>query len=256
VAESATEAAVAHLAAHAAEQKLPTHLRSCQCGTSGCNWHRECRGAIVLVLIRQNGGRILRLVDVCTWCAAAISEATQVVEADPPPPAPQQAAPSLRRDRTKRLAQVEDTLRSAFRYLDVSLSGENRSAVLLLALLCILRAGRGGRATLSKGLLRGVRLRHNERDIALAALVSRGWLALTEPPPFSTSAPLQVRVADIAVGTPLASAYARRIALAWLLKELAAHRRQSCTEVRSVDCPLALRNLATAAPDAESCTFC
>lgn len=88
---TARSAALAHLAGHARLEALPRHLRTCQCHERGCRWHprhRGCGGPVVLALARERGGRLWRLADVCTSCAAVTHDAAVVPEtpAGTPPP--------------------------------------------------------------------------------------------------------------------------------------------------------------------------
>jgi hypothetical protein len=81
--EAARTAVVAHLAQHARSERLPPHLRTCQCGEQGCPWHgrhRGCDGSVVLLLARDWTGRTWRLTDACRACAAATEHAAAVVE--------------------------------------------------------------------------------------------------------------------------------------------------------------------------------
>lgn len=81
---AATQAVVVtHLAQHARSETLPGHLRTCQCGETGCQWHqrhRGCDGPISLLLMRSAHGRIWRLADACRACAAATRHAAAVHE--------------------------------------------------------------------------------------------------------------------------------------------------------------------------------
>lgn len=82
-ATAARVAVVAHLAQHARGERLPPHLRTCQCGEQGCRWHgrhRGCDGLVVLVLSRDRVGRIWRLADTCRACASATAHAAAVSE--------------------------------------------------------------------------------------------------------------------------------------------------------------------------------
>lgn len=78
---AAAHSAVAHLAQHAHRDALPAHLRTCQCHARGCRWHprhRGCAGGILLVLVREHGGRRWRLADTCAACAGATEHAAVV----------------------------------------------------------------------------------------------------------------------------------------------------------------------------------
>ena len=74
---------VAHLAHHARGEALAYHLRTCQCGQHGCQWHprhRGCGGPLVLLLARERSGCLWRLSDVCRACAAVTADAAVVAE--------------------------------------------------------------------------------------------------------------------------------------------------------------------------------
>ncbi len=74
---------VTHLAQHAHDEALAYHLRTCQCGEYACRWHprqRGCGGPLVLLLARNDSGRLWRLADTCRTCAAATAHAAVINE--------------------------------------------------------------------------------------------------------------------------------------------------------------------------------
>lgn len=149
-------AALAHLAGHARRDKLPAHLRTCQCHERGCRWHprhRGCAGAVLLVLAQERGGRVWRLADVCAACAAATPHAAVVP--DTAHLAQRSARPgSMSRLELPERVLVRDTLASLHACLPEDVGAPAR----LLAVQCALRAGPSGRLALPAGLLRGMRL--------------------------------------------------------------------------------------------------
>ncbi|MFD8381747.1 hypothetical protein ACFV2X_24985 [Streptomyces sp. NPDC059679] len=92
---------MAHLADHAHGEALAYHLRTCQCGEHGCQWHprhRGCSGPLVLLLACDPSGRLWRLTDACRTCAAGTTHAAVVTEpprhSPAPPRPPQQLSPA------------------------------------------------------------------------------------------------------------------------------------------------------------------
>lgn len=67
-------AVLRHLARHARKDVTPPHLRTCQCGRSGCPWHRRhrgCTGEVVLALTHRPRSPAWQLADACRRCCAA-----------------------------------------------------------------------------------------------------------------------------------------------------------------------------------------
>lgn len=158
-ASSARSAVVAHLAQHARRDALPVHFRTCQCREGGCQWHpskHACAGSLLLVLMREQGGRIWRLADMCAACAGAVPHAAAVPDtltapSSNPPPA---------RARAGRLQAHDERrhVREALNRLATALPRFCSPTARLLALQCALRADRHGQVHLPGGLLRGMRL--------------------------------------------------------------------------------------------------
>ena len=83
---------LSHLACHARRDVTPPHLRTCQCGKSGCPWHRRhrgCAGPIVLSLTHGAHSPTWQLADTCHQCCAAMPSTAAV----PEPPAQTASAP-------------------------------------------------------------------------------------------------------------------------------------------------------------------
>ncbi|MCX4826829.1 hypothetical protein OG883_45160 [Streptomyces sp. NBC_01142] len=168
-ATAARPTALAHLARHARSDALPPHLRTCQCHERGCRWHprhRGCTGPILLVLTREQGGRIWRLADICASCAAATPHAAVVPDTalaaqstqHLPEDEPGQGRRRARRQRgPSEQVRVQDMLSYLASALPTGTSPEAR----LLAVQCALRADHRGQVRLPAGLLRSMRLAHD-----------------------------------------------------------------------------------------------
>ncbi len=150
-----------HLALHARRDLLPPHLRTCQCRERGCCWHyrhRGCQGPIRLLLAREQGGRLWRLTDACSACAAATPQAAVVPEtilaaASRPP-----GSASVRRKRHAKQPDSPTRVREMLNYLAAALPAEAGAAARLIALQCALRTNDASQATLPFGVLRSLRL--------------------------------------------------------------------------------------------------
>ncbi|MFJ2751210.1 hypothetical protein [Streptomyces sp. NPDC087297] len=178
---TARSAALTHLAGHARLDALPRHLRTCQCHERGCRWHprhRGCGGPVVLVLARELGGRLWRLADVCTNCAAATHDAAVVPET----PA---GTPPVRSRRRRSPAPPglgpHERIRDMLSYLAAALPPAIGPQARLLALQCALRADRHGHVRMPGGLLRGMLLA-GQATGAWQELVEARWLHHTRGP--------------------------------------------------------------------------
>lgn len=162
-AASARSAALSHLARHARGDLLPSHLRICQCHERGCRWHprhRGCAGPIRLLLACERGGRVWRLADACSACAAATAQAAVVPDTalirTPQPPA-------TSRRRQPRGPGEQIRVREMLSYLAVALPPGTAAATRLLALQCALRMNATLQVRLPKGVLRSLRLDATDR---------------------------------------------------------------------------------------------
>lgn len=158
-AASARSAALAHLARHVRSDLHPPHLRICQCHERGCRWHprhRGCAGPIRLLLACERGGRLWRLTDACSACAAATARAAVVPDTvlarAPQPPA------TARRHRRSKGPGERIRVREMLSYLAAALPENTSAAARLLALQCALRMNTHMRVRLSKGVMRSLRL--------------------------------------------------------------------------------------------------
>lgn len=157
---SARSAALAHLARHARSDLRPPHLRICQCHERGCRWHprrRGCAGPIRLLLARERGGRVWRLTDACTACAAATAQAavvpdTALAAALQPPTA------ARRRRRQPKGPGEQIRVAEMLSYLAAALPAEVPPAARLFALQCALRMNADMHVRLPTGVLRSLRL--------------------------------------------------------------------------------------------------
>lgn len=152
---------LAHLAAHASQDPLPAHLRTCQCHERGCRQHprhRGCDGPIRLLLVRERGGRRWRLSDACTTCAAATSQAAVVPETTLIATTPPCGQPRARRRRSPRGPDSQTRVREMLNYLSTTLPGETGASARMLALQCALRMNDSAQVRLPYGVLRSLRL--------------------------------------------------------------------------------------------------
>lgn len=159
---SARAELMAHLAQHARGAPLPTHLRTCQCQERGCCWHRRhrgCQGPIRLLLARERGGRLWRLTDACTACAAATPEAAVVPDtiltATTSPTSHTNTRP---RPRPPRGPDSQARVREILSYLAAALPADTGAAARLIALQCALRMNDSAEVHFPHGLLRSLRL--------------------------------------------------------------------------------------------------
>lgn len=161
VGSAARSELLAHLAAHASQDPLPAHLRTCQCHERGCRQHlrhRGCDGPIRLLLVRERGGRRWRLSDACTACAAATSQAAVVPETTLAATAPPSGQPRARRRRSPRGPDSQMRVREMLNYLSTALPGETGAGARMLALQCALRMNDSAQVRLPYGVLRSLRL--------------------------------------------------------------------------------------------------
>ncbi|MGV9941166.1 hypothetical protein [Streptomyces sp. NPDC003401] len=159
-ARSARAAALAHLARHARTDLRAAHLRICQCHERGCRWHprhRGCAGPVRLLLAQERGGRMWRLADACTACAAATEQAAVVP--DTLLVSPQRPRGATRR-RRRRAKGPGDRVRVAemLSYLAATLPHEVSAGARLVALQCALRMDSRMCIRLPVGVLRSHRL--------------------------------------------------------------------------------------------------
>jgi hypothetical protein len=176
----APQAALGHLAGHAAAERLAPHLRTCRCHARGCAWHprhRGCDGPVALVVFRQHGGRTWQLADACTACTRAIPHAAQL----PPLPEPTAGCPRgidqavpVKRDPAAP-APAPCGLEAVLTYLDAALAPGTPAPARLFALLCLLRADQTGHARMPQGLLRAWRLADHANQCT-AELSRQNWL--------------------------------------------------------------------------------
>lgn len=159
-AASARAAALAHLARHARGNLLPSHLRICQCHERGCPWHprhRGCIGPIRLLLAREHGGRLWRLADACSACAAATAQAA-VVPDTVLAHVPLHPTTARRRRRRTKGSGEQTRVREILSYLAAALPASTSAAARLLALQCALRVDIRLHVRLPHGVLRSLRL--------------------------------------------------------------------------------------------------
>ncbi|MDG5809088.1 hypothetical protein P9869_42065 [Streptomyces ossamyceticus] len=158
-ATSARSAALTHLARHAHKDTLPPHLRTCQCHERGCRWHRPhrgCAGPVRLLLACERSGRVWRLADTCTACAAATAHAAVVPDTAQLTPRPAPAASRRRRQPSEPDARIR--VREMLSYLAAALPDGTSPATRLIALQCALRINTSMQVRLPRGLLRSLRL--------------------------------------------------------------------------------------------------
>ena len=167
---------LAHLAAHARQDPLPAHLRTCQCHERGCRQHprhRGCNGPIRLLLVRERGGRRWRLSDACTACAAATSQAAVVPETTLAAVTPS-GQTRARRRRRPRGPDSQTRVREMLNYLATVLPEETRAGARMLALQCALRMNNSAQVRLPHGVVRSLRLepaRDSWRELIEAGLL-------------------------------------------------------------------------------------
>lgn len=178
---SARSAALAHLARHAGSDVLPLHLRTCQCHERGCRWHprhRGCAGPIRLLLACERGGRVWRLADACSTCAAATAQAA-VVPDTALVRARQQPTTAPRSRRQPKGPDERARVREMLSYLAAALPPGTSATARLLALQCALRMNTAMQVRIPRGLLRGLRL---DNPAPWHELENARWLVLTTGP--------------------------------------------------------------------------
>lgn len=193
-AASARSAALAHLARHARGDLIPPHLRICQCHERGCRWHtrhRGCDGPIRLLLACERGGRVWRLADACSACAAATAQAAVVPDTAFARSTAQQPAITRRRTRHPKGPGEQIRVREMLSYLATALPPDSSAAARLLALQCALRMSTGMRVRLPKGVLRSLRL---DTPSSWRELEHARWLRTT---PESTTNEVVAELLDI-----------------------------------------------------------
>ncbi|EGE39458.1 hypothetical protein SACT1_7377 [Streptomyces sp. ACT-1] len=243
----AASRALAHLAWHARQDVLPRHLRTCQCHSRGCRWHarhRGCSGPVLLVLTREDGGRLWRLADVCAACAAATAHPAVVPDTalTPTRPAEPGKRAQQRRRRVRRCGPSEQVrVREMLSYLAAALPARTSPPARLLALQCALRPTGPGEVNIPTWLLRGMRL--GRGTAALSELQGARWLYSSAPPgPGGFTAQLL----DVAVRMQAPIARDRPRAAGWVLRTC---RRRELRELDALSRLLALTLAAHVPPD-------
>lgn len=190
---SARAELLAHLALHARRTPLPAHLRTCQCHERGCCWHprhRGCEGPIRLLLARAHGGRLWRLTDACTACAAATSQASVVPDTTlTEPSSPTGRTDTRRSQRHSRGPDSHTRVREMLSYLATALPTVTPAAARLIALQCALRVDDSARVRLPLGVLRSLRM--DPSPGPWQELEQAGWLRRV-PLPSSSGKPAVV----------------------------------------------------------------
>ncbi|MFE7780065.1 hypothetical protein [Streptomyces nigrescens] len=223
----AQAAALQHLAAHARRDQLAAHLRTCQCRQRECRWHarhRGCAGPVLLVLSRDPRRRSWRLADTCAACAHATPHAAVVPETTPAPPSDTQRRSALP-ERSPALPPGT-RVREMLSYLTVALPACSSAQARLMAVQCALRADTQGRTRLSRGVLRGMRLR--QCPFSWRELSQANWLRPTPREPGA----LEFQLLDPAVLSQAPGRRARAQAADWAL-------RQSCRPAVRDERPIA-----------------
>lgn len=200
-----TQAALGHLADHAAAESLEPHLRTCQCQAQSCRWHprhRGCEGPVAPMVFRARGGKTWQLADACTACTQATPHAARLRQpprsAPPVPAVERQPRPS-----TLTTRPTAHDLEPAITYLEAALEPGTTPAARLFALLCLLRADAEGVADLPVGLLRAWTLAGIAPACA-SELASQRWL---HEEPASRRSAVQIRYT---AGTGFLRASSRR----------------------------------------------
>lgn len=137
------------------------HLRTCQCHERGCSRHprhRGCGGPIRLVLARDRGGRLWRLADACTACAAATTQAAVVPDTFINPTTSSAHAGIYPKRRSPRGPDRQTRVREMLNYLASALPAETGAAARLIALQCALRMNDSAQVRFPLGVLRSLRL--------------------------------------------------------------------------------------------------
>lgn len=217
---SARSELLAHLARHARRDPLPAHLRTCQCQERGCSWHprhRGCGGPIRLVLAREQGGRLWRLADACTACAAATSQAAVVpdtlINAVTAPPA---HADIYRKRRSPRGPDRQTRVREMLSYLASALPAETGPAARLIALQCALRMNDSALVRLPLGVLRSLRL--EPATDSWRELHQARWLCASLPASRSIVRATVIQLLDVGLFTQCPARPDRLAAADWALR--------------------------------------
>lgn len=215
-ATSARSAALAHLARHARGDLRPLHLRICQCHERGCRWHprhRGCAGPIRLLLACEHGGRLWRLTDACSACAAATTQAA-VVPDTALTRTPQQSATTRRPGRRRPKGPGERVrVREMLSYLATALPEDTSAAARLLALQCALRMNARMQVRLPKGVLRSLRL--NAASGPWRELEHARWLS---PGPGNAPNEFAAELLDVTLLSQAPARPDRRRAADWALR--------------------------------------
>ncbi|MBK0372627.1 hypothetical protein I3215_06905 [Streptomyces sp. RB110-1] len=217
----AASGALEHLAWHARRDVLPRYLRTCQCHSRGCRWHarhRGCSGPVLLVLTREDGGRLWRLADVCAACAAATAHAAVVPDTVLTPT--RSAEPGKRaqqkRRRARRCGPSEQLrVREMLSYLAAALPAHTSPPARLLALQCALRSTGEGEVNIPTGLLRGMRLGRD--TAALTELQEARWLCSSALPD-RRSGGFAAQLLDVSVRMQAPTVRDRSRAADWVLR--------------------------------------
>lgn len=224
---SARSELLAHLAGHARRDLLPAHLRTCRCHERGCSWHprhRGCGGPIRLVLAREQGGRLWRLADMCTACAAATSQAAVVPDTLINAPAAPSAHVGVRRKRrSPRGPDAQTRVREMLSYLSSALPAETGAAARLIALQCALRMNDSAQVRLPLGVLRSLCLepaRDSWRELHQAR-----WLYATPPAPCTNAGAVVVQLLDVGLFAQYPARPDRLVAADWALRAAGRVRR-------------------------------
>lgn len=218
---AAARQALAHLARHARRDALPSHLRTCQCHPHGCRWHprhRGCAGPVLLVLTREQGGRLWRLADVCAACAAATTHAAVVPESVLCTSATAHAPTSGHTQATREPHGPSEQVRvrEMLSYLASALPQQASPSARLLAVQCALRSTSAGRVHLPPGLLRGMRT--DLHTTARAELEGAAWLHCIDVGPHHTSTGIMGYLTDSALLTQAPGRSSRCRAADWALR--------------------------------------
>lgn len=196
---SARAELLAHLAQHARRAPLPPHLRTCQCKERGCCWHhrhRGCQGPIRLLLTRERGGRLWRLTDACTACAAATSEAAVVPDTVlTSGTSPASRTNTRRRSRQPKAPDSQTRVREMLSYLAAALPADTGAAARLIALQCALRMNGSAEARLPFGVLRSLRL--GDAMDPWLELSHAGWLRVVPHDPLTDPRMRVVQLLDM-----------------------------------------------------------
>lgn len=213
-ATAARSAALAHLARHARGDLRAPHLRTCQCHERGCRWHprhRGCAGPVRLLLACERGGRVWRLADACSACAAATSQAAVVPDTVlARQPCPPSARP--RRTRSPRGPGEHVRVGEILSYLAVALPAATSAEARLFALQCALRMNAQMRIAFPAGMLSSLCI---DTARACRELERARWLSVTDGP---GAAGITAEVRDAALLAQAPARPDRRHAADWALR--------------------------------------